>query len=62
MKSNITALFALFFFLVAGNASAASTDFSVNGLKSLQADMMCADDIKKKKKKKEVEEEEPECD
>ncbi len=64
MKSNIIALFALFFFLVAGTTSAASISLSSTGLKSLQADTMCGshDEKKKDKKKKQTEEEEPECD
>ncbi len=58
MKSNITAIFAMFFFLLAGSASAATTQFSIESLQTIQSDMICAE----KKKKKESEEEEPECD
>jgi hypothetical protein len=58
MKSIITTTLALFFFLLAGTASAA-TDFSADGFKSIQSDMICAEE---KKKKNEGEEEEPECD
>ncbi len=64
MKSNIIALFALFFFLAAGStATAATANLSMTNLKSLHADQMCAEDDEQKKKKKKVEEEEePECD
>ena len=62
MKTIITNTLALFFFLIAGTASAATTDFSANGFKSIQSDMICAEEKKDKKKKKGEEEEEPECD
>lgn len=57
MRSNITAIFTMFFFLLSGSATATTTQFSAGSLKTVQTDMFCAEE-----KKKEEEEAEPECD
>ncbi|MBL7002771.1 MAG: hypothetical protein ISR69_01920 [Gammaproteobacteria bacterium] len=69
MKSTITALFMMFFFLVAGQVSASTLDFSKgvqvassHGGKCAPDDAECLAKEKKKKKKKKKGEEEPECD
>ncbi len=62
MNKILAVLIAAFTFMVLGQASAATANFTGKSLDSLSSPLVCAEEEKeKKKKKKGEEEEEPEC-